>query len=287
MADAVIRISASRAGSTPASITTREAVPLMPHSVTAPTTISVPVSIREARIAGSLRAVLADSAILPLVTALLAGALAARMAGSATRAFAPSKPLWALGLLLFAAASAAAAYGTADGWGSISFRIYYLTGACLCVAVLGAGSAFLALPRTLALIIFGMTVSASIGATVTVLIAPVDTSAFATLQGLAAPPNSAIAGHASIWAIAMNSVGTLLLIAGAVVSLLRRVRIGPNAAILAGVIVIALAGTLTRFGGQETLYLGQMVGLIVLGAGMEWANRLGYRSGPIPPIAAA
>ena len=52
-------------------------------------------------------------------------------------------------------------------------------------------------------------------------------------------------------------------------------------------IVIALAGTLTRFGGQETLYLGQMVGLIVLGAGMEWANRLGYRSGPIPPIAAA
>jgi len=230
--------------------------------------------------------VLADSAILPLVTALVAGALAARMAGSATRAFAPSKPLWALGLLLFAAASAAAAYGTADGWGSISFRIYYLTGACLCVAVLGAGSAFLALPRTLALIIFGMTFSASIGATVTVLIAPVDTSAFAALQGLAAPPNSAIAGHASIWAIAMNSVGTLLLIAGAVVSLLRRVRIGPNAAILAGVIVIALAGTLTRFGGQETLYLGQMVGLIILGGGMEWANRLGYRGESIPPIAA-
>jgi hypothetical protein len=246
----------------------------------------VPVSIREARIAGSLRAVLADSAILPLVTALVAGALAARMAGSATRAFAPSKPLWALGLLLFAAASAAAAYGTADGWGSISFRIYYLTGACLCVAVLGAGSAFLALPRTLALIIFGMTVSASIGATVTVLIAPVDTSAFAALHGLAAPPNSAIAGHASIWAIAMNSVGTLLLIAGAVVSLLRRVRIGPNAAILAGVIVIALAGTLTRFGGQETLYHGQMVGLIILGGGMEWANRLGYRGESIPPIAA-
>jgi hypothetical protein len=245
----------------------------------------VPVSIREARIAGSLRAVLADSAILPLITALLAGALAARMAGSATRAFAPSKPLWAIGLLLFAAASAAAAYGTADGWGSISFRIYYLTGACLCVAVLGAGSAFLALPRTLALIIFGMTVSAAIGATVTVLIAPVDTAAFAGLHGLQAPPNSAIAGHAAIWAIAMNSVGTLLLVAGAVVSLVRRVRIGPNAAILAGVIVIALAGTLTRFGGQETLYLGQMVGLIVLGAGMEWANRVGQARRPIPPIA--
>jgi len=248
--------------------------------------MSVPVSIREARIAGSLRAVLADSAILPLVTAMIAGALAARMAGSATRSFTPSKPLWALGLLLFAAASAAAAYGTADGWGSISFRVYYLTGACLCVALLGAGSAFLALPRTLALIIFGMTITATIGATVTVLIAPVDASAFDTLTGLTAPPNSAIGGHAAIWAIAMNSVGTVLLVIGAGVSLVRRVRIGPNATILAGVIVIALAGTLTRFGGHETLYVSQMIGLLILGAGMEWANRAGYRRGQIPPIAA-
>jgi hypothetical protein len=51
--------------------------------------------------------------------------------------------------------------------------------------------------------------------------------------------------------------------------------------------VIALAGTLTRFGGQETLYLGQMVGLIVLGAGMEWANRRGHARKPAPPIIAA
>ena len=268
-------------------MTTRDAVPLTPHNVTAPTTINVPVSIREARIAGSLRAVLADSAIPPLVTALIAGALAARMAGSAASSFAPSKPLWAIGLLLFAAASAAAAYGTADGWGSVSFRIYYLTGACLCVAVLGAGSAFLALPRAVALVVFGMTITAVIGATVTVLLAPVDVTAFADLHGHAAPPNSAIGGHAAIWAIGMNSVGTLLLVVGAVVSLLRRIRTGPNAAILAGVIVIALAGTLTRFGGQETLYLSQMIGLIVLGAGMEWANRSGQARKPVPPIITA
>ena len=51
---------------------------------------------------------------------------------------------------------------------------------------------------------------------------------------------------------------------------------GPNVALLAGVIVIALAGTLTRLGGAEALYVGQMIGLIVLGAGMEWSNRAGY-----------
>ena len=216
---------------------------------------------------------LGDSAIPPLLTALVAGALAARMAGSATRAFAPQKPLWAVGLLLFAAASAAAAYGTADGWGSIAFRIYYLAGACLCVAILGAGSAFLALPRPLALVVLGMALAAAAGATVTVLIAPVDAVALASVSGLHAPPNSAIGGHANVWAIALNSAGTLLLAAGALVSLLRRVRIGPNAAILAGVLVIAAAGTLTRFGGEETLYLGQLVGLAILGAGMEWAGR--------------
>ena len=64
-----------------------------------------------------------------------------------------------------------------------------------------------------------------------------------------------------------------LLVAGALVSLIRRIRVGPNAAILAGVLVIAAAGTLTRFGGEETLYLGQMLGLLVLGGGMEWAAR--------------
>ncbi len=219
---------------------------------------------------------LANSAVLPLVTALLAAALAARMAGSATRSFSPAKPLWALGLLLFAAASAASAYGIADGWGAISFRVYYLTGACLCVALLGAGSAFLALPQPIALIAFGMTLTAVAGATVTVLIAPVDLSQIVSVSGLEAPPNSAIAGHASIWAIAMNSVGTVMLFAGALTSIIRRSRVGPNAALLLGVIVIALAGTLTRFGGAESLYVGQLVGLIVLGVGMEWSNRVGY-----------
>ena len=216
---------------------------------------------------------LGDSAILPLVTALVAGALAARMAGSAVRAFAPAKPLWAVGLLLFAAASAAAAYGAADGWGPVTFRVYYLAGACLCVAVLGAGSAFLALPRSLALVVLGMTLTAVVGATVTVLLAPVDTAALAAVNALHAPPNSAIGGHAKVWAITMNAAGTTLLVAGAIVSLVRRLRVGPNTAILAGVLVIAAAGTLTRFGGEETLYLGQLLGLAVLGAGMEWAAR--------------
>lgn len=214
-----------------------------------------------------------DSALLPLMAALVAGALAARMAGSAVRGFAPQKPLWALGLLLFAAASGAAAYGTADGWGEASFTVYYLAGACLCVALLGAGSAFLALPRPVALVVLGATATACLAATVSVIIAPVDAAILAQASGLGAPSNDALGGSAYLWAIAMNSVGTALLVAGAVVSIARRRRPGPNAAILAGVLVIALAGTLTRLGGEQLLYEGQLVGLLLLGGGMEWANR--------------
>jgi len=105
------------------------------------------------------------------------------------------------------------------------------------------------------------------------LLAPVDTAALAGVQGIAAPPNEAIGGQAAIWAIAMNSVGTTLLVAGAVASIGRRRRVGPSVAILVGVLVIALAGALTRLGGEELLYAGQMVGLALLGGGMEWAAR--------------
>lgn len=141
-----------------------------------------------------------DSALLPLLTALVAGALAARMAGSAVRRFAPQKPLWALGLLLFAAASGAAAYGTSDGWGEASFTVYYLAGACLCVALLGAGSAFLALPRSVALVVLGALVTACLGAAVSVILAPVDEALLAASEGLGAPPNEALGGNAFLWA---------------------------------------------------------------------------------------
>lgn len=229
---------------------------------------------------------LAGSAILPLATALIAGALAARMAGSAARAYHPAKPLWALGLLLFAGASGAAAYGVADGWGEAAFTVYYLAGACLCVAFLGAGSAFLALPRSVALVVLGMTITAAIGATVTIIAADVDAAALQAAAGHVAPPNDALEGLGFIWAIGMNTVGTALLVAGTIVSIVRRVRVGANVAILVGVLIIAASGTLTRFGGEEALYVGQMVGLIVLGAGMEWAGRTRYAARNSSTVAA-
>ena len=47
---------------------------------------------------------------------------------------------WGAGLVSFAAAAAAMAWGSAHGWDAPSFRVYYLSGALLSAPLLGIGS---------------------------------------------------------------------------------------------------------------------------------------------------
>jgi len=51
---------------------------------------------------------------------------------------------WAAGLVTFAAAAAAMAWGSAHGWDARVFRVYYLAGALLSAPLLGIGSLQLA-----------------------------------------------------------------------------------------------------------------------------------------------
>ena len=55
--------------------------------------------------------------------------------------------LWGSGFLLFALAAACEAVAQRSGWSPELFRTYYLAGGVLTVAYLGAGSAWLLLPR--------------------------------------------------------------------------------------------------------------------------------------------
>src|SRR6476661_5038394 len=74
---------------------------------------------------------------------LLFGAalLSLRLAGPLAR---QRRWAWAGGLLAFAAAAAAMAWGAAHGWDAPSFRVYYLAGALLSAPLLGIGSLTLA-----------------------------------------------------------------------------------------------------------------------------------------------
>jgi hypothetical protein len=66
-----------------------------------------------------------------------AALLSLRLAGLLARA---RRLAWAGGLLAFAAAAAAMAWGAAHGWDARAFRVYYLAGALLSAPLLGVGS---------------------------------------------------------------------------------------------------------------------------------------------------
>jgi hypothetical protein len=81
------------------------------------------------------------------VNALLsfgAALLSLRLAGLLVRG---GRYAWAAGLVSFAAAAAAMAWGAAHGWDAYAFRVYYLAGALLSAPLLGIGSLQLAKRR--------------------------------------------------------------------------------------------------------------------------------------------
>ncbi len=210
---------------------------------------------------------------IPVATALIAAAFAARLGGGALARPAAHRAYWALGFACFAAGAAAEAYGASYGWSPVTFRIYYLTGGVLAVGLLGLGAACLHARRDVALLLTGAVLASAIAAAVAVLSSAVDGAELAR-GGLRPPPNEALTGHAFLYAIALNTVGTLALLAGIVRSLRRRERPLANVLVGAGVLVVAGSGTLTRIGDAYGLVLGaQLAGLVIIYAGFELATQ--------------
>ena len=74
---------------------------------------------------------------------LIAAAVAAAFAGLLIRQYVARRRshqlLWAIALLMYAAASVAVAVGALNGWGRLAFEMYWLFGAVLNVPFLAAG----------------------------------------------------------------------------------------------------------------------------------------------------
>ena len=98
------------------------------------------------------------------------------------------------------------------------FRIYYLTGGVLVVAYLAVGEMLLVLPgRTVTRLAAATMLFLTFAATAAVLAARVDTGELA--RAGATPPNGALKGPwPTVMAIALNSAGTLVLLAGSILS---------------------------------------------------------------------
>jgi hypothetical protein len=81
--------------------------------------------------------------LLPTLTALLAFLMAVALLDQWRERRRSYQLAWALGSLFFGLASACEAIAAANGWDSVLFRVWYLTGAVLNVGWLGLGTALL------------------------------------------------------------------------------------------------------------------------------------------------
>jgi hypothetical protein len=144
---------------------------------------------------------------------------------------------WAGGLLAFAAASGAMAWGAAHGWDEGSFRVYYLAGALLSAPLLGVGSLSLAGRRwagPLGLLYAGL--AAGIAAAMPVHGTFGSTDVPHAQDHLDTLPR--------VVAIVASSLGTLAVVVVAVLTLRRR-PLG-NALVVAAVAAAGIASALTQ-----------------------------------------
>lgn len=161
-----------------------------------------------------------------------------------SRAGASELGWWAASLAAYGLASGALAWSSAAGWDDRSFRFYYLCGALLTAALLGAGSLVRVGWRWIAPVALLYT-----GASVGVMLSEPLTAA---VSGDTIPDarDHLDVAPARILAIMGNTAGTVAAV-GVAVAGLRRRPIG-NALLIAGVAVAALGSTLAGLGATSS-----------------------------------
>jgi hypothetical protein len=194
--------------------------------------------------------------------AFVAALVTLRLSGELVRRFrarrAPELAAWAAGLAAYSLAAGALAWGAAAGWSEAAFRLYYLGGALLTAALLGAGSLLLLGRRVVALLALAY-VGLAIGIAVSVPL-------HAPLSGTDIPEAQDVLDFwpARVVAIAGNSLGTLAVV-GVALATLRSRPLG-NALLLAGIAVAALGSALAGLG------VGAIAPVIVVAALLLYAG---------------
>jgi hypothetical protein len=183
-------------------------------------------------------------ALLSFAAALVSLRLAGSLVGRLRETRRPELAAWAASLGAYALASAALAWGAAHGWDTRAFRVYYLFGGLLTAPLLGAGSLLLMRKRwagPLALLYVGLAVGIAVSV-------PVH-GAFVG-GGIPKAQDHLELVPARIAAIAGNALGTLAVVAVALLTIRRRL-LG-NALLLAGIGLAALGSALAGLGEAET-----------------------------------
>lgn len=224
--------------------------------------------------------------VLPAFSALVSLACALVIVRDALRRPRPDKIAWAIAFAIFAAAAAAEVAGSLAGWTVTLARLYYLTGAVLVVGYLALGELYLLAARRIARFAPGVTLLITAAAITLVWSAPVDAARLATDGWEAIERGPALVA----FAVAINSLGTLVLVGGALYSAWRFRRLGTHRHRMIGCVLIALGtmtvaagGTLTRLGEREYLYIAMSIGVAIIFAGYLETRRSDERTTAAPP----
>lgn len=204
--------------------------------------------------------------IFPLIAAIISVACFATVAFDYVRRPKPDKLIWSIAFALFAYAVLSEIIGGTLGWTGFLARSYFVSGAILVVGYLALGELFLIARRPVAwsaLVFLGIL---SVISFVVVAQAPV-TGDLGT-EGWRALERS---GLLLFLAIFVNTIGTLILVGGALWSAYRfrrlqtmRNRMLGCIAIAIGTLTTASGGVLTRLGREEFLYISMAVGIAMI-----------------------
>ena len=181
--------------------------------------------------------------------------------------------IWGIGLVFYGIGGFCEASYGAFGWNPFFFRLWYLFGAILVAAWMGQGTVYLLARRKWANTLMVLLILGSAYGLIRVFGAELDPAKMIT----STHTGSELSGHAivtpgvRVLTPFFNLYGTLTLVGGAAWSawvfwrkriLLHRT-IG-NILIAVGAILPAFGGTFSRFGIPGTLYLGELLGTILM-----------------------
>jgi hypothetical protein len=181
--------------------------------------------------------------------------------------------LWGIGMVFYGIGGFCEAYYGAFGWNPQIFRLWYLFGAVLVAAWLGQGTVYLLANRKLANVLMVLLALGSLYGLARVFTTNLDPS----LMTVSMHTGSELSGHAittpgvRILTPFFNLYGTVTLVGGAAWSawvfwrkriLLHRT-IG-NILIAVGAMLPAFGGTFSRFGLPGALYLGELLGTVLM-----------------------
>ena len=181
--------------------------------------------------------------------------------------------LWGIGMVFYGIGGFCEAYYGAFGWNPQIFRLWYLFGAVLVAAWLGQGTVYLLANRKLANVLMVLLAMGSLYGLARVFTTNLDPS----LMTVSMHTGSELSGHAittpgvRILTPFFNLYGTVTLVGGAAWSawvfwrkriLLHRT-IG-NILIAVGAMLPAFGGTFSRFGLPGALYLGELLGTVLM-----------------------